>query len=1411
MEPASRNYGLFKQVQLFLCIFLLLLTQVSCKGFFGKKSEGMENPFLYFLGLIQGKSIPSQTPEYRLNGFLRDLNNQPLRRHGLEKSGVIHLTNQSGMFSLYLNSGRHTIQVSNPDGVNLGSFSFTLESVDTFPVVEYSSPDVPFQVVWEDLILLPQNTLDLTAGEARIVINELAPGIPSSQGGDMVELFVISGGNLLSASICVRNVCSDLPEIRLRSGDFIILREGDGVNDSIKEDGPSQVAWDFYGLPSMTTTDSVVYLRKRGIPYASVLNYANNNGVWNGCNGTSGNVACIPPIINAGQWSMEGENWEESDAVLKDPPGNFGQNDTILRCPVGTTTTGKPAYIFSSNPADRSFGGPNTACPQFSFLSAIADSPTTLTATFSQVPNSNANIVSNYKIYEGSDCQGNELSIQSVSLSSSTVTITTNTQTQGQNYVLCASNITAGIENEPLLGNKAFFSGFAPTAQLTLNEVAPGLPGGTDFVEIFVLDGGTTSGLRLCNRTTCVNFPDRIVQAGEYIVFYAETGANDQTIQDGQNPNFWEFFGAPNMETTDSIVTIRENNNIQSALAYANGDGNWTGGTYISTVVSQGKWPQAGPTWQESDAQTKTPSGNWGTNDTLIKIPNGTGVDNKTVWTVSSNPSDRTIGFANSPPLPPPVLNPGDLVINELRRRSNGHFFEIRNMTAQAIDLNAGNVHFYRAATCQDPLTNTTWTNKIKLTGIIPANGYYFVTSVALGIGENQVVSHSFGDNTCAILTKSSVNPTSLTDPSVLDAVGWGTSVICKGTCASNLANDGVLRRTSAFQSLSGGNNSAEFTFHANCLGTPGQDNSVSSGCLPLGSIPSFSLAAGWHPNPTQTNITTTGADSIRYTIDNTNPNCHSNGITIPGNSGIVDIDQSLTLKAVSCRAGVPSAMAERSFIIGGPPPPSLAGIFFNEFRRKSGNHWFELINTNTYSVDLDAANAHVWRRAGCDSNTFVGTTPLKLTGTIPANGYYLVSVSGSDVDSIADQTTSSTGVAAISDNNCIALTNSSTAPSGPSDPSVQDLVGWGSAQFFKGTVVAASKIPSPPSGESRILQRFPNGNNTNNNNNDFVAITGNCDGTPKAANTSTCPDFTPPEVASVVPANNATGVPITTTIQVTFNEPMLASTITTNTTNSVCSGSIQVSDSSAFSTCVQMASITNSGNTWTLTPNSVLTTNTNYFIRVTTAVQDLAGNNMANTFQSQFQTGSPPTNLLVNGSFESDANSCSNSSTSTNMTVPVTVSGTCPHGWTIWNIDSGTRTFGINLSTPPTAQDGSRVASFNHYTNTLGNRVIASNCFALDPTKNVTITGWGYITNTTNTPSFTFQLNGYDDSLCSSGEFSGSANTAPTLTVNQWTQSTYTRTPTQYGSKSYGRLFIRMRGSATPNLWIDNISVTQP
>ena len=116
--------------------------------------------------------------------------------------------------------------------------------------------------------------------------------------------------------------------------------------------------------------------------------------------------------------------------------------------------------------------------------------------------------------------------------------------------------------------------------------------------------------------------------------------------------------------------------------------------------------------------------------------------------------------------------------------------------------------------------------------------------------------------------------------------------------------------------------------------------------------------------------------------------------------------------------------------------------------------------------------------------------------------------------------------------------------------------------------------------------------------------------------------DLTAPTVSSVsTTADNQSSVAITDNITVTFSEAMDNTSITTNTDNSSCYGTLGVS-SDNFSNCVQMSSTPASSNdnkTFTLDPSDNLTGGTTYLTRVTTGVKDAAGNEMI----SQYVTSS--------------------------------------------------------------------------------------------------------------------------------------------------------------------------------------------
>jgi len=119
---------------------------------------------------------------------------------------------------------------------------------------------------------------------------------------------------------------------------------------------------------------------------------------------------------------------------------------------------------------------------------------------------------------------------------------------------------------------------------------------------------------------------------------------------------------------------------------------------------------------------------------------------------------------------------------------------------------------------------------------------------------------------------------------------------------------------------------------------------------------------------------------------------------------------------------------------------------------------------------------------------------------------------------------------------------------------------------------------------------------------------------TDSAGNTSTpllvntfVVDTTAPTVSSTSPTDNLTSsVSVSENISVTFSESMDNTSVTTNTSNTTCSESFQLS-SDNFSSCVQMGSsptVSNSNRTFTVTPSLKMFYSATYKIRVTTAAK---------------------------------------------------------------------------------------------------------------------------------------------------------------------------------------------------------------
>lgn len=183
--------------------------------------------------------------------------------------------------------------------------------------------------------------------------------------------------------------------------------------------------------------------------------------------------------------------------------------------------------------------------------------------------------------------------------------------------------------------------------------------------------------------------------------------------------------------------------------------------------------------------------------------------------------------------------------------------------------------------------------------------------------------------------------------------------------------------------------------------------------------------------------------------------------------------------------------------------------------------------------------------------------------------------------------------------------------------------------------------------------------------------------GTNIASGSAIVIDTTAPTVSSIYPTDNQSSVSITDNISVTFSEAMDTTSVTTNTDNTTCYGSFQLS-SNNFTTCVQMTSAptaSNSNMTFTVNPSDNFSYLTIYKIGISTESKDLAGNTISNFYTTTDGFTTITGNLTI--TYNGNGNS----------------SGSVPTDGTTYDEDS---TATVLANTGNLAKSGSIFASWN-------------------------------------------------------------------------------------------------------------------
>ena len=133
--------------------------------------------------------------------------------------------------------------------------------------------------------------------------------------------------------------------------------------------------------------------------------------------------------------------------------------------------------------------------------------------------------------------------------------------------------------------------------------------------------------------------------------------------------------------------------------------------------------------------------------------------------------------------------------------------------------------------------------------------------------------------------------------------------------------------------------------------------------------------------------------------------------------------------------------------------------------------------------------------------------------------------------------------------------------------------------------------------------------------------------------------DKTAPTVSSVSPTDNSTYNSPSTTVATTFSKKMATGSVTTNTNDTSCSGSYQLS-SDNFTTCIKMSatpSASDNDTAFTATPADNLSNGTTFKLRITTSAKDTSSNSLASTYTTNGFTTSPSGSGTIKGSVKVD------------------------------------------------------------------------------------------------------------------------------------------------------------------------------
>jgi hypothetical protein len=239
------------------------------------------------------------------------------------------------------------------------------------------------------------------------------------------------------------------------------------------------------------------------------------------------------------------------------------------------------------------------------------------------------------------------------------------------------------------------------------------------------------------------------------------------------------------------------------------------------------------------------------------------------------------------------------------------------------------------------------------------------------------------------------------------------------------------------------------------------------------------------------------GTETITLTLNNA-----TNGYLLAGSTASINLLDSET---------PPAATVVINQVYGGGG--NADALYTHDFIELY-NYGNTPVSLNGWSVQYASANGSAWQ-------------VTSLTGSIPAHGFYLIQqAAGSGGSKALPAPDATGGILMAAGSGKVILSNSATALTGtnPTDASVIDKVGYGSANGFE---TASAPVLSNTTSATRAVD----GVDTDNNSVDFVA------GAPLPRNTLYT--TTPPVIASLTPVNNHVGAPSTVVPVLVFDKPV--------------------------------------------------------------------------------------------------------------------------------------------------------------------------------------------------------------------------------------------------------------------------------